>query len=68
MLIICFRYRFLDEYPAEPFTEVYWIKFQRINSARYFRYKVSFVGLHASFEVDVNCRNTNLNGDGHISI
>ena len=39
MLIICFRYRFLDEYPAEPFTEVYWIKFQRINSARYCRYK-----------------------------
>ena len=29
------RYRILDDYPTEPFTEVYWIKFQRINSARY---------------------------------
>ena len=31
-------------------------------------YKVSFFGLHALFEVDVNYKNTNLNGDGHISI
>ena len=30
--------------------------------------KVSFFGLHASFEADVNYKNTNLNGDGHISI
>ena len=29
------RYHILDDYPAEPFTEVHWIKFQRINSARY---------------------------------
>ncbi|RMX44859.1 hypothetical protein pdam_00020315, partial [Pocillopora damicornis] len=27
------EYRILDDYPTEPFTEVYWIKFQRINSA-----------------------------------
>lgn len=29
------RYRILDEYPAEEFTEVYWIKFQKIDAARY---------------------------------
>ena len=30
--------------------------------------KSVFFGLHALFEVDVNYKNTNLNGDGHISI
>jgi len=28
------EYRFLDEYPSEEFTEVYWIKYQRIQAAR----------------------------------
>jgi len=28
------EYRLLDEYPAEEFTEVLWIKFVRIQSAR----------------------------------
>ncbi|CAH3164113.1 unnamed protein product [Porites lobata] len=48
------EYRFLDEYPAEPFTEVYWIKFQRINSARFAKKKLdnkSFFGgiLHVCY-------------------
>jgi len=30
------EYRLLDEYPAEEFTEVLWIKFVKIQSARYF--------------------------------
>lgn len=29
------EYRPLDEYPAEEFTEVYLIKFQKLTSARY---------------------------------
>ena len=29
-----FRYQILDDYPAEQFTKVYWIKFQKINAAR----------------------------------
>lgn len=29
------RYRHLDEYPCEEFTEVYWIKFCSIAAARY---------------------------------
>lgn len=28
------EYRLLDEYPAEEFTEVIWIKFVKIQSAR----------------------------------
>ena len=32
--ISSFRYRILDDYPAEEFTKVYWIKFQKIQSAR----------------------------------
>ena len=28
------EYRLLDEYPAEEFTEVLWIKFVKIQSAR----------------------------------
>lgn len=28
------EYRVLDEYPAEQFTEVYLIKFQKLTSAR----------------------------------
>lgn len=31
------EYRPLDEYPAEEFTEVYLVKFQRLTSARYER-------------------------------
>lgn len=29
------EYRPLDEYPAEEFTEVYLVKFQKLTSARY---------------------------------
>lgn len=48
------EYRFLDDYPTEPFTEVYWIKFQRINSARVAKKKLdnrSFFGgiLHVCY-------------------
>ena len=28
------RHRHLDEYPSEPYTDVYWIKYADINSAR----------------------------------
>lgn len=28
------EYRVLDEYPAEQFTEVYLVKFQKLTSAR----------------------------------
>ena len=28
------RDRFLDEYPSKPYTDVYWIKYADINSAR----------------------------------
>lgn len=28
------EYRLLDEYPSEPFTDVYWVKFVDISSAR----------------------------------
>jgi len=28
------EYRVLDEYPAEEFTEVMWVKFVKIQSAR----------------------------------
>jgi len=34
------EYRLLDEYPVEEFTEVLWIKFVRIQSARYLLYTV----------------------------
>ncbi|KAJ7375497.1 RNA-binding protein 48 [Desmophyllum pertusum] len=48
------EYRILDDYPTEPFTEVYWIKFQRINSARIAKKKLdnrSFFGgiLHVCY-------------------
>ncbi|PFX26957.1 RNA-binding protein 48 [Stylophora pistillata] len=48
------EYRILDDYPSEPFTEVYWIKFQRINSARSAKKKLdnrSFFGgiLHVCY-------------------
>ena len=28
------RYRLLDEYPSEPYTDVYWIKYVSIQAAR----------------------------------
>ncbi|RDD40201.1 RNA-binding protein 48 [Trichoplax sp. H2] len=48
------EYRILDEYPTEEFTEVYWIKFQRIDAARYAKKKLdnkSFMGgiLHVCY-------------------
>lgn len=33
------QYNALDEYPAEDFTEVYLIKFVKLQSARYVRVK-----------------------------
>ena len=50
----CFRYRLLDEYPSEPFTDVYWIKFAAIDSARIAKKKMddrSFFGknLHVCY-------------------
>ena len=35
------RYRHLDEYPSEPYTDVYWIKYVDINSARIAKRKIS---------------------------
>ena len=29
------EYRLLDEYPADEFTEVYWIKYSKLQAARY---------------------------------
>ncbi len=48
------RYRLLDEYPAEPYTDVYWIKFTDIDAARLAKKKTdnhSFFGknLHVSY-------------------
>jgi hypothetical protein len=35
-----FRYRYLDDYPCEEFTDVYWIKFQSLPQARVAKKKV----------------------------
>ena len=48
------RYRLLDEYPSEPYTDVYWIKFVSIDSARVAKRKMdnrSFFGkdLHVCY-------------------
>ena len=48
------RYRLLDEYPSEPYTDVYWIKYVTINSARVAKRKIdnrSFFGkpLHVCY-------------------
>ncbi|XP_001625251.3 formin-like protein 20 [Nematostella vectensis] len=48
------EYQLLKDYPKEKFTEVYWIKFEKINSARYAKRKTdnrSFFGgiLHVSY-------------------
>ena len=53
------RYRILDEYPTEPFTEVYWIKFQKINSARYCVQTVHNFGFGF-------CRNVTYVNNGHV--
>ena len=42
-----YRYRLLDEYPSEPYTDVFWIKFVDINAARIAKKKLdnnSFFG------------------------
>ena len=49
-----FRYRILDEYPSEPYTDVYWVKFVDIDAARVAKRKLdnrSFFGknLHISY-------------------
>lgn len=48
------RYRLLDEYPSEPYTDVYWIKFADISAARLAKRKAdnrSFFGktLHVCY-------------------
>lgn len=48
------RYRILDEYPSEPYTDVYWVKFLDISAARVAKRKLddrSFFGknLHVSY-------------------
>lgn len=35
------RHRFLDEYPSKAYTEVYWIKYVDIDSARLARKKLN---------------------------
>ena len=48
------RYRLLDDYPSEPFTDIYWIKFVDIDAARLAKKKLdnhSFFGknLHVCY-------------------
>ena len=48
------EYRLLDEYPAEEYTDVYWVKFKKIQSARFAKRKLdnrSFFGgvLHVCY-------------------
>lgn len=48
------RYRILDEYPSESYTDVYWVKFVDISAARVAKRKLddrSFFGknLHVSY-------------------
>lgn len=48
------RYRLLDDYPSEPYTDVYWIKFVNIDDARVAKKKMdnrSFFGknLHVCY-------------------
>lgn len=48
------EYRLLDDYPAEQFTEVYWIKYRKIQAARFGKRKLdnrSFFGgqLHVCY-------------------
>ena len=39
------RYQLLDDYPSEPYTDVYWIKYVDIDSARLAKEKLN----HESF-------------------
>ncbi len=53
-MLLSIRYRLLDEYPSEPYTDVYWIKFSEIDSARIAKRKTdnhSFFGknLHVCY-------------------
>ena len=44
---VSYRYRVLDDYPSEQYTDVYWIKYVSINSARVAKRKLdnrSFFG------------------------
>ncbi|XP_033111746.1 uncharacterized protein LOC117112714 [Anneissia japonica] len=48
------EYRILDDYPTEPFTKVYWIKYQELQAARFAKRKIddrSFYGgmLHVCY-------------------
>ena len=51
----------MDEYPTEPFTEVYWIKFQKINSARYCVYTLTLVLVSAEMLLAKTCTKLVLN-------
>ena len=53
-LISIYRYRLLDDYPCEPFTDVYYIKYKEIDAARLAKKKLdnwSFFGhqLHVCY-------------------
>ena len=50
---VIMEYRILDDYPAEHFTEVYLIKFERIQAARY--YTVVSLTLNAPIATKVVC-------------
>lgn len=47
------EYRPLDEYPAEEFTEVYLVKFQKLTSARFMIGLILFMIVRALS--DINC-------------
>ncbi|CAG8591481.1 9827_t:CDS:2 [Scutellospora calospora] len=43
------EYRYLDDYPCEKFTDVYWIKFQSLNEARVAKKKVDDHSFFSSY-------------------
>ncbi len=45
------RWRMLDEYPHEEFTEVMWVQFEHIDNARYylFHFHVCFAQCAGNF-------------------
>lgn len=54
------RFRILDEFPAEEYCDVYWIKFDKIGSARISKKKLdnrSFYGksLHVCYAPEFEC-------------
>lgn len=45
------EYKALDDYPAEQFSEVYLIKYQRIQSARFLTFTQLTVGIIINFKL-----------------